>query len=307
MTVPPKNAALTKDMSVNDAFSAVLKANFDYMNYWIPVAHEGENIRGVHQARVAMRRMRSALVIFRPAVPKPSTVNWNLEMKWAAGEMGLARDMDVFISEGLTEVTGKIEPQAAEAKLTGTASEIKGGAYVAVRTMIDSDRFKKFKEDYSDWFTNQGWKKDKAPNKARKKQGQSIHKYAVRRLNRLLDGILAQEEMLAKMSDEELHELRKEFKKMRYATEFFSCLFDAEEMANFIAAFKAVQGVLGLINDVAVMPMLMDKLLEGVDDEEMKQYAEAMSAYRINQQSEAKTKLPGLFVDLRNAKRPWGS
>lgn len=50
----------------------------------------------VHQARVATRRMRSCLRLFRNAVPLSTGAFLAAELKWLGGLLGAVRDLDVF-------------------------------------------------------------------------------------------------------------------------------------------------------------------------------------------------------------------
>ncbi|MCM3515202.1 CYTH and CHAD domain-containing protein [Nocardioides sp. P86] len=51
--------------------------------------------RGVHQARVACRRIRSALATYRPLLDREVTEPVRAELRWLAGELGGARDAEV--------------------------------------------------------------------------------------------------------------------------------------------------------------------------------------------------------------------
>lgn len=52
--------------------------------------------------RVALRRMRSALTVFRPAIPRKVTAPLAHEMRWAALQLDHARDLDVYIEDNLS-------------------------------------------------------------------------------------------------------------------------------------------------------------------------------------------------------------
>ena len=97
-------APVTADQSVSEAFATIMRHNFEYLLTWEDAARSWEDIEGVHQFRVTIRRMRSALSLFRDAIPKSVRNHWSDELRWVAGEMGIARDLDVFISEGLSAV-----------------------------------------------------------------------------------------------------------------------------------------------------------------------------------------------------------
>src|SRR5476649_2156126 len=62
---------------------------------------------GIHQTRVALRRLRAALNLFRPAVrgpiEEPLMRSLSAEAKWLAGECGPSRDLYVFMTESVED------------------------------------------------------------------------------------------------------------------------------------------------------------------------------------------------------------
>ena len=75
---------------------------------------------------------------------------------------------------------------------------------------------------------------------------------------------------LASATDETRHELRKDAKKLRYASEFFASLFDRtreqRRHGRFVAALEGLQDCLGKLNDLAAAPVLLNKL--GISDQD---------------------------------------
>ena len=65
-----KTTVVDKEQTVEEAFRHILVTNLNAVHEWEPVAVKGEDIEGVHQMRVGLRRMRSALSVFRLAVPR---------------------------------------------------------------------------------------------------------------------------------------------------------------------------------------------------------------------------------------------
>jgi triphosphatase len=54
---------------------------------------------GIHQMRVALRRLRSCLTLFRDLIPKPSQAVFYDDLKWITEQLGSVRDWDVFYSD----------------------------------------------------------------------------------------------------------------------------------------------------------------------------------------------------------------
>ncbi len=300
-----KSAPINAKQSISEAFGVILRHNFEYMLSWADIAYDGKDIEGVHQARVAFRRMRSALVLFRKAIPREITDPWGQEMRWIASEMGPARDLDVFIDEGLEEMAGKIPLGDGEKKLMEIAQKHRAEAYVRVRAMFDGDRYKTFVKDFDVWLNDYGWFQEDLPASVREKLNGSIRKYAAKVLNKRVTKVLQTGEHKSKMSIEELHDLRIEGKKLRYATEFFSPMFSGPGMTEFNAHLKSLQGLLGTMNDVSVMPGLLEGLLKGVDDLETIEFAGAAVGWRAREYEEVRGELDQRWDAFAGTAFPW--
>ncbi len=300
-----KSTPISAKQSTSEAFGAILRHNFDYMLSWAPIAYSREDIEGVHQARVAFRRMRSALTLFRKAIPRHITDSVGVEMKWIASEMGPARDLDVFIDEGLEEMAGKIPIADGEKKLGKIAISHRDRAYERLRTTMDGDRYKQFLEDFDRWLANNGWFQEEMSAETRVALGKGIRTYAVKVMDKRLAKVTQGGSNIMTLPDVQLHELRIECKKLRYATEFFSTLFDRKGMAEFTLLLKGLQGLLGTLNDVAVMPGLMEQLLDDVEDPHTIQYAGALIGWRARQYEEVRGRLQGSWTNFANAPLPW--
>ncbi|MBF0462022.1 MAG: CHAD domain-containing protein [Magnetococcales bacterium] len=307
MTLPPvrKAIVLSPRQSINEAFEAILRHNFDDLLNWIPVAYSREDIEGVHQSRVALRRLRSAVSAFRKAIPRTITDPWNEEMRWVAGEFGPTRDLDVFIAEGLEEVKGKIPMPEGEKRVRELAFQHQDAAYARLHTLIDSDRYKTFVTHFDQWIRVHGWFQVDMPSETRAYLGTGIVRYAKRVLSKRMCVVLATGASLETMSDTELHQLRIECKKLRYATEFFAALFDSKSMTEFSAQLKEVQGLLGTLNDVAVMPHLLDGLLEGEKDPNVLHYAGALIGWRSYQSADIRKQLVAPWKVFSRTASPW--
>ena len=62
----------------------------------VPLARLGDDPEGVHQARVATRRLRSDLRTFAPLLERDWSDSLRGELAWLADELGLVRDSDVL-------------------------------------------------------------------------------------------------------------------------------------------------------------------------------------------------------------------
>ncbi len=87
--------------TVDGALSAIVR---NCQEHWLAneaAALDGGDPEGVHQMRIALRRLRSAMSLFAKAIP-PDQRSWlKTDSGWVAGNLGPARDWDVFLGSVL--------------------------------------------------------------------------------------------------------------------------------------------------------------------------------------------------------------
>jgi CHAD domain-containing protein len=299
-----KTPTLHRQQTVSEAFSAILSHNLAQLAVWEPVARSWEDIEGVHQLRVSCRRMRSALRVFRAAVPKSVSADWGAELGWLAGQLGPARDLDVFISESLQAVAGKLPLPGGE-PLLALAEARRAVAYETVVALLDSDRYATFKPAFSDWLDRQGWLAGKLKQQHRLWLDSSVVPFARDCLDRQERQVLATGSEVDRESPPAMHQLRIECKRLRYAAEFFGPLF--RDMADFIAQLKGLQDLLGVLNDVTVMHRLLDDLPSGQTDPTVLQYAGGLVGWRTCQYHAIKDSFDSRWEAFLTARHPWWS
>jgi len=304
MPTKSKNPApLTSDQSVSDAFATIMRHNFTYLMTWEEAARTWEDIEGVHQFRVTLRRMRSALSLFRGAIPKATRGYWTGELRWAAGELGMARDLDVFISEGLSAVAGDLPLSGCEGLLRIAEARRVQVYQDQVQVMLDSDRYRRFKEGFAGWFEGRQWESAEPSKKQLKAQSQNIVPFSRKLMDKQERKVLSAGSHVDRYSAPDMHSLRIECKKLRYAAEFFRPLFMG--MEDFIAHMKGLQDLLGLMNDVAVMRQLLDDLLRDEADHEILVYAGGLIGWRTCDYHHMLNRFDGFWEDFTEAKHPW--
>jgi len=297
-----KHAHLDSHIEVSQAIQTILRHQLDYLTEWEDVARSPDDIEGVHQTRVAFRRMRSALTIFRQAIPKSVTSAWGQQMSELAGQLGKARDLDVFIDEALGRILGRL-PLPGEEQLEVLVRQHRDRAYEGVRTMLDSEAYARFKQEFGAWVDGREWEKAELKDKQRKRLQGNLASFARKVLDRQERRVLEAGTHVNKHSAEEMHRLRIECKKLRYAAEFFLPLFDG--MVEFIGHMKGIQDLLGVMNDVVVMRGLLDEVLEGVQEPEPPAYAGGIIGWRTCTYHQLLESFDERWEELVEAKHPW--
>lgn len=202
----------------------------------------------LHQARIALRRLRSAFSIYRPMLGE-NGAPLREELRWLAGELGEARDLDVLLG------------RAAEGPLFEQIRCGREAAYDRVAEVLGSDRARRLLLDLAEWLHSGPWLTDPEGETARSMPARDFASSALSRFRRKVRkagrGLLT-------LDDEARHEVRKDAKKLRYASEFFMPLFEADDVRKrrkrFGMALENFQEQLGALNDLSAAPDVLDRL-----------------------------------------------
>ena len=227
------------------------------------LSQAGANARGVvdgrdpeylHQMRVGLRRLRSALVAFRGLVPKKAAKPIAERLRALMPALGAARDWDVFC-EGLVAV-GMQEPERAPAlaPLLARARAKRGVARRRARLVAGSRKLQAFLLRTLRWVNDGPWKAG-APGA----EG-SLGAFAAAALERLHGKALRQARNIDWSDSEERHRLRIRMKRLRYACDFFAASFAGAAARPYIKRLAALQDILGDLNDIAVARRLLAEL-----------------------------------------------
>ena len=213
----------------------------------------------LHRARVALRRLRSAFALFKAAVAGPQAEALRAELKWLAGELGEARDIDVFVKERLS---GKepSETETLDPQLHGMVDARRMIAYADALAALNSERALKLALDLVEWLEIGDWRS--APSTEDLRRG-SAEDFAAKAIEKATRRLKKRGKGLASLPVAERHQARIAAKKLRYACEFFAPLYEGREgkrHAAFLKRLTDLQDRLGALNDVAATTELTRKL-----------------------------------------------
>lgn len=230
---------LSKDMGVEAAFRAIAGSCLRQFRLNEALLARGD-VEVVHQARVALRRLRSALAAFAPVVGDDTLDRLKDELRWLAGVLGAVRDLDVLI------------PERRDAAERAALEQARREALDTAIAALSSARARALMLDLSEWLACGDWRR--RPSSA-DMRALPLRDFAIAALDRLRRKVKKRGRDLADLDDEARHALRKDTKKLRYAAEFFPCLFEGVKQQrryrHFLETLKTLQDALGLLNDRA--------------------------------------------------------
>lgn len=98
MARAPQFDDLSADQPVGAAAGVVVRALLEDVVRLAPAVLSGDDTRAVHDLRVAIRRMRSALVTFADALPRKRRKRASRALRRIGGKLGSVRDADVQLA-----------------------------------------------------------------------------------------------------------------------------------------------------------------------------------------------------------------
>lgn len=258
---------LTASTSADTALATIILLGVEHMRGNEACVLGRTHVEGVHQLRVAVRRLRSCLSLFRDFIPPPQRDHLNGELKWLIGQLGPARDWDVFVDEILTPVRKQIPGEARLDELARRVEEHRDQAYVYAQRAIGDRRYQGLVMLLDAWADGRRWREYLPASVAA-----DMHRPAVQLANKMLQEhyheVMDAGEGFADLEPEARHELRIQIKKLRYASEFFASLYPKRKVAPFMAMLKELQDDLGAGNDVEVARTLLRKVTRPLNGRE---------------------------------------
>lgn len=213
----------------------------------------------VHQMRVALRRLRSAFSVFKPVIACASVAETKGRLKNFAAILGRARDWDVFLDGLGRSILESFPAHPAMTRLLEAARERRAQHYAALADYLREDAFRRLGVTLVALPPARPWRAD-APETRLAVLEAPVIDFARRVLHRRLRRLVADGKDFEALPPPQLHRLRLDTKRLRYACEFFAPLFPNRHAKRFIRRLSKVQDALGQVNDGAVVERLMEEL-----------------------------------------------
>ena len=250
---------LNRDIGVPGAFQEIVAAGLGHLLANQPAAAAG-GPEGVHQMRVAIRRLRTALALFEPHLEPHATARFEAELKRLGQVLGEARDWDVFCLDTLPKALDDA-PEASWGHLLRKAAETeRQAAHHRVEEEIGRPALTGFVLGMAAWVEDGSTQPTVLGDKRMRRR---LAKLAPELLDRLAGKVAKRGKRIGQRSDEELHALRKSLKKLRYGVDDLAGLYGRKAVKKYLQGCKELQELLGRMNDAAVAGTLAKGLNAG--------------------------------------------
>jgi CHAD domain-containing protein len=239
------------DLAVKFIFSALLET--------IKVNEQGViadlDSEFLHDFRVAVRRTRTGLSQLKGVLPPDVTVHFADFFSWLGQITGPTRDLDVYLAKFENH---KLHlPAAFHPDIEPFLALLQDRRLQNHQELAEKLRSAKYRKTLAEW---ERCLKSRFYPESAKMHNLDIKTLANRRIWKIYRRILKEGGAITPFSPaENLHELRKTCKKLRYMIEFFQSLYPKQQIKRLIKQLKGLQDMLGDFQDLDVQIDFVDR------------------------------------------------
>lgn len=261
----PRTAAIALDDSMTEAARKVLWRNWKRAHAAEPGARRGTDSEDLHDLRVAVRRMRVALRLFRGDLDRDAVRPIRKSLRRTARALGAVRDLDVFhdkVRHYLDALPGDRRTELDPLLALWRAEH--AGARARLVKWLDSRAFAHFKAELGEYLRRHDAKPDRRGESRR--GGDRVRDAVPIVLLRGWTSVRGYDESVNTPGapPDELHQLRIACKRLRYTLEFFVRLLGTPA-ERLIAQLTNVQDHLGNLQDAVVACGILRNVLASGD------------------------------------------
>jgi len=234
---------LPRTATRHEAFVAIAASVAQHWFGNAAASHASLGDEHVHQLRVAQRRLKTLLKLFKSYVDDAWNTRIAPDLEWFGDLLANARDWDVFTDQTLPAYA-EAEDSAERWQTLIAAADIKRRvARDAVRDALASKRYARLTLAFVEWLARFASQEDAEPVR--------LVSYAAKRIRKDYRRI-ARAPDLASLEARERHRVRIHAKRLRYALEFFRSVTSRRTRKQTAQRLGELQTVLGEANDAAV-------------------------------------------------------
>ena len=294
---------LDKDMRAGLAFQIIARNCLLHLRANEASVRAAAGADSVHQLRVAVRRLRSALVAFGDLMPSDERRRVSKSVRWIAQQCGRARELDVFKSDVIDPLRERLPGDPAVKEFAQLIDRARADAYGAVSATLDDKQYTETLLALEAWLEGDRWSEGAGAG-----VDIPVRDFARAVLKRLHRKVVKGIKSVDALDEPALHELRIRAKKLRYSAEFFRSVFRDKSAKAYIAALTTVQDRLGTLNDGAVARQIvagLDPEGDGIDPVLFARGAGIVLGWTACRTAADLKQLPAAWRKFKDAKPFW--
>jgi triphosphatase len=283
---------LSVGISAGRAFTLIGRACLRHLVANVP-AMLARDETALHQMRVALRRLRAAVSLFSVVVGDDRAEAIKTELRWLARELAPARDLDTLLFEVIKPLRKRHANEPGLASIGNMFARKRLRCYRQAHEAVQSARFRTLVLNTAEWVEAGSWSTSQdAALRARRET--PIEIYAAEQLSRRRKKIRRRGARINELNPEQLHRLRIQVKKARYAIEFSAGLYHGKKSAKHHKKIRSslmqLQNCLGKANDIVTHKALFTDIInsraKGLTEEQSRHRAFAAGLIIGDQQAQ---------------------
>lgn len=243
----------------------------------------------VHQARVAIRRLRSAIRLWEPVLPATFVATFDPAWQQLASRLGETRNWDVFVAETLPVIASAFPGQPALDRLALGAHAACAVSRRRTQRVLQAAAYSSLLIEFSAALVDLSETKSGA-----------LGGFVPRCLRKRARRVDERAAVAVAADAAARHRLRVAFKQLRYGVEFFSPLLAGPVLVNYHQVASRLQELLGHLNDLAVAVQLTAEVLPGTE-------GEPIAAWLNTKIASLLPDLRHLLAEFQQQEEPWAA
>nr|WP_320159187.1 CHAD domain-containing protein [Acinetobacter oleivorans] len=243
--VHAKALTLNKDITAEQALKKIIE---NCLGQFLPnmavIADGVAEPEHIHQARVSLRRLRSALKHFSGWSGELNPV-WEEQIAELFRKLGDTRDEDAIRTEVLPVIQQHGSPELLLPVSVQPSKELSTifTSAETIKLLLDLLAFAYSEEDS-------------------KNKTAGLKKHIKKSLDKLHHKVISNAEHFSELEVTEQHKIRKTAKQLRYCVEFISSLYPDKKVQQYLKHLQPVQNTLGQYNDLFIAEGIFNKVVE---------------------------------------------
>lgn len=245
-----KFAALNPSQSITSALQTLIASCLSHIQSNVAGALLKLDEEYLHQVRVGLRRLRVVLSVTKRLHPGDELEDLYRQVSKLCIELGRSRDWDVFVTQTLAPICGRLPEHEGLRTLLSTCEQVRNDQHAGMENSLASQDFQRLLLRFGAWIHEERQDSSEA----------TLEKFAHKILEKRSKQVLAAGEVLSTEDPKQLHGLRIACKKLRYSLEMFGSLLQHNKYKTYLGKLTVLQDILGTMNDIAVAHRLLDEL-----------------------------------------------
>ena len=256
------------------------------------------DVEALHKMRVGVRRLRSLFTTFKPALVADEVRDLRRELRWLQRILGHCRDWDVFNAENVTPLRDRLAEDDRLHRFAELGTQAREQAYDKLEQVAATKRYRAVYERLDAVLNHPkavGTRQMRRP----------VGKFARRAVKKRRKKTEVSGDHLDAMPIDDIHALRKQVKKARYAIGFFADLYRKRRTKHYLAQLSLLQDLAGHMVDVRAGQSLIDDLQprNGPDRKALDAAHDMVTGWMMAKSASCRDQLQAAWERYRSLKR----